>query len=112
VSLEHLGQFDYILYLGVFYHLIDPISALRDLAAIAKRGLILETHIETTAESRPMMVFYPGGELNGDPSNWWGPNEACVVSLLRHFGFLRIDAQVGSGESRLIVRALRSEPQR
>jgi hypothetical protein len=37
------------------------------------------------------MVFYPGDELKGDPSNWWGPNRLCVEAMLRGLGFDRID---------------------
>jgi tRNA (mo5U34)-methyltransferase len=37
------------------------------------------------------MVFYPGDTLGGDPSNFWGPNEACVTALLEEAGFRRIE---------------------
>jgi tRNA (mo5U34)-methyltransferase len=36
------------------------------------------------------MVFYPGTELNDDPTNWWGPNRQCVEALLRLVGFNRV----------------------
>jgi len=39
---------------------------------------------------RPAMVFYPGAELNSDPTNWWGPNRQCMEALLKLVGFGRI----------------------
>ena len=35
------------------------------------------------------MVFYPGAELNNDPTNWWGPNRQCMEALLKLVGFGR-----------------------
>jgi tRNA (mo5U34)-methyltransferase len=93
LSLRELGTFDIVLFSGVFYHLVDPIAATRELASITKEVLILETHLENTAEQRPMMVFYPGSELNNDVSNWWGPNRTAVEKLLQTFGFRRVDYQ-------------------
>ena len=40
-----------------------------------------------------MMVFYPGRELANDPTNWWGPNSACVTAMLRDSGFARVEYQ-------------------
>jgi tRNA (mo5U34)-methyltransferase len=37
--------------------------------------------------SRPAAVFYPGDILNGDASNYWGPNPACVEAMLLEVGF-------------------------
>lgn len=35
----------------------------------------------------PIMQFYPGDELNQDPSNWFAPNVTCVEAMLRTCGF-------------------------
>ena len=91
LSLSHLGLFDVVLFLGVFYHLQDPIAALREVSALAREVLVLETHVERTLSPRPAMIFYPYDELNRDPTNWWGPNKECAVQLLRYNGFRRID---------------------
>ena len=39
--------------------------------------------------AQPAAVFYPGTELNDDPTNWWGPNPAAVLGLLQTAGFAR-----------------------
>jgi tRNA (mo5U34)-methyltransferase len=91
LSLGQLGTFDIVLFLGVFYHLIDPIAALREVAAVAGKVLVVETYLEETLDPRPAMVFYPGSELVNDPTNWWGPNRNCMEALLRLNDFNRID---------------------
>ena len=85
-----VGQFDVVLFLGVFYHLPDPIRALQNIAALTKEVAVVETHLDLRALDRPAMVFYPGTELNDDPTNWWGPNRQCIDALLRLVGFARV----------------------
>ena len=109
VSLKHLGSYDVVLFAGVFYHLVDPIAALREVSALVREVLIFETHIETTQDTRPWMVFYPGSELANDPTNWWGPNTACIVALLKHFGFSRVEASEVSPASRCTFHAYRNK---
>ncbi len=84
------GAFDVVLFLGVFYHLIDPIRAVLALRRHTRQVLVLETVHDALTSPQPAMIFYPGAELAGDPSNWWGPNPAAVYGLLRQAGFRRI----------------------
>jgi len=37
--------------------------------------------------SLPVSQFYERGELENDPSNWFGPNIACVLAWFRSAGF-------------------------
>lgn len=90
---DRVGQFDVVLFLGVFYHLIDPIRALQNLAALTKEVAVVESHLDMTNVERPAMVFYPGAELANDPTNWWGPNRRCMESLLKLVGFGEIKYQ-------------------
>ena len=85
------GEFDVVLFAGVFYHLYDPIRGLQIVSRCAKAVLILETHCDLLEVERPAMVFYPGKELHGDTTNWWGPNPPCIVDLLKSNGFRRVD---------------------
>jgi tRNA (mo5U34)-methyltransferase len=84
---SRVGQFDVVLFAGVLYHLRHPLRGLEIVAPLAKSTLIVETHLDALEQNRPMMVFYPGTELGGDGSNWWGPNRACVEAMLRDVGF-------------------------
>jgi tRNA (mo5U34)-methyltransferase len=82
--------FEVVLFLGVFYHLIDPIRAVMALRRHTRQVLVLETVHDALTSDRPAMIFYPGAELAGDPTNWWGPNPAAVYGLLRQAGFGRV----------------------
>ena len=93
LSVERVGQFDVVLFAGVFYHLRDPIEALQRLAPLARETFILESRLcgvmgQLTA--KPLMRFYPDKELDGDPSNWWAPNPACMMALMRDAGFAHV----------------------
>ena len=55
-----------------------------------KSVLDIETHLGLRGLERPAMVFYPGAELNNDPTNWGGPNRQCMEALLKLVGFGRI----------------------
>jgi tRNA (mo5U34)-methyltransferase len=90
LSIERVGAFDTVLLLGVFYHLKNPFATLEQIAPLASECLIVETHLDAMDYSRPAMVFYPGNELGGDYTNWWGPNRACVEAMLLGVGFSRV----------------------
>lgn len=88
-----VGVFDIVLFSGVLYHLRHPFLAIERVSALATETLVVETHLDAIEADRPMMVFYPARELNDDPSNWWGPNRACVEAMLRDCGFDNITYQ-------------------
>lgn len=90
ISAEAVGCWDVVLFLGVFYHLLDPIAALQRLAEITGEVLVVETHLALAELSRPAMLFYPADELDGDPTNWWSPNRAAMEALLKTVGFARV----------------------
>jgi tRNA (mo5U34)-methyltransferase len=88
---ERVGVFDVVLFLGVLYHLPNPALALDRIASVTTGMLILETVVDLVGLGRPAAAYYPGRELNGDPTNWWGPNHAAVVGMLQNAGFARVD---------------------
>lgn len=90
---EKLGKFDIVLFCGIFYHLRHPFQMLEQLSRLAEDTFIVETHLDAVESERPAMTFYPGSELNGDPTNWWGPNRPCVEAMLRDLGFLNVTYQ-------------------
>src|SRR5260221_14637644 len=78
LSAETVGEFDVVLYLGVFYHRYDAIETLAKVARLAKQGLIVETHLELRDVDVPAMVFFPGRDLANEPTNCCGRNAHCV----------------------------------
>jgi tRNA (mo5U34)-methyltransferase len=84
-----VGTFDVVLFLGVLYHLRDPWAGLARVASVTAPGglVVVETHVDMLHVARPAVALYPGLELNGDGSNWCGPNPAAVVALCEMSGF-------------------------
>jgi tRNA (mo5U34)-methyltransferase len=102
LSPEAVGRFDVVLFLGVLYHLRHPLLALERVASVVGERLILETVVDLLGFSQPAMAFYPGEELNRDPTNWWAPNLVGLEAMLRSVGFRRVE----------IVSPVRSGPYR
>lgn len=86
-----IGVFDVVLFLGVFYHLFDPIAVMQRVRQVTGGALLIETYQDALDQARPMMVFYPGATLAGDATNWWGPNPPLMLHLLLELGFERIE---------------------
>lgn len=86
-----IGVFDVVLFLGVLYHVKDPIGALERVASVTGELAIVETEVDLMLLRRPAAALYPTTQLNADPTNWWGLNPAAVVGLLRAVGFRRVE---------------------
>ncbi len=95
MDLEPLGTFDVVLFLGVLYHLREPLRGLERIRRLVAPGGV--AIIETAAVAVPgfedlgLAEFFPGDELNGDPTNWWAPNLAALVGMCRAAGFERVE---------------------
>ena len=104
------GMFDSVWFLNVLYHLEHPMLGFRNLAKVIRPGglLVLKTYVHQDVRvwlpgtlsrrlkrdavgfdlgHRPRLWFYPHSELAGDPTNWVGPNVACVDAMLDAAGF-------------------------
>ncbi|MGH3079753.1 MAG: class I SAM-dependent methyltransferase [Gaiellaceae bacterium] len=104
-------RFDYVLFLGLFYHLKYPVLVLDRLAEMTKTLMFFNSHIEgpPTSESDgagkpadldredlaagtfPRLSFIEGA-YRGDLSNWWIPNYQALEPLARSAG-LRVVAR-------------------
>lgn len=103
------GQFDYVLFMGLFYHLRYPLYALDKLIKKVKGHLIFQTMVRGSTVSPeigddyhfwnkevfnspdfPRMYFIEKSYA-GDPTNWWIPNHGAVEAMLRSSG-LAIEA--------------------
>jgi tRNA (mo5U34)-methyltransferase len=83
-------QFDVVLFLGVLYHLRHPLLALDSLRLLTRGHAYLETAVsdnELPYDLPGVSRFYRAGELNGDGSNWFSPNVACLLDWVRSAGF-------------------------
>lgn len=105
LSAERYGEFDLVLFLGVLYHLRDPMLALDRIWDVCRGRLIVETQLLDNAfqdangefrtlasispelEEAAVMQFYPGASLNEDPTCVWAPNSKCLRAMLESAGF-------------------------
>jgi tRNA (mo5U34)-methyltransferase len=87
-DLTDLGTFDVVIFVGVLYHLEDPLGALRKLASLTRETAIVRTvAVHLPWVDSALWEFYPTSELSGDSSNWFAPNYAALDGALRTVGF-------------------------
>ena len=99
MDLEPLGTFDVVFFLGVLYHMENPLASLRRVASLTNGLAIIETHAIIVAgfEHLELCEFYSSNQLNGDVSNWWGPNLKALEGMCRAAGFARVEVEPRSG---------------
>lgn len=88
---KKLGTFDFVMMLGVLYHLKDPFGGLEKVAAMTSDCLVIETLSDMNDVNEPVARYYLFDEFGGDPTNYWGPNILCLESMLRELGFTRFE---------------------
>jgi tRNA (mo5U34)-methyltransferase len=93
MDVNRLGQFDVVFFLGVLYHLEEPLAGLRRIRQLTTELAVIETAATLVQgkETRPLVEFFPGAELDGDVGNWWSPNEAALHGLCRAAGFSMVE---------------------
>lgn len=91
---EKYGQFDIVLFLGLLYHLPDPVHALdiifdmmKPSARLFLETIVIDDDLPAEIVHRPLMEFYPSFSKDSDPTNYWGITEACAIALLEECGF-------------------------
>lgn len=96
-DLDVLGSFDVVLYLGVLYHMKEPLTALERVRRVTSGVAVVETEAVWVPgfESTPMTTFFPGDELARDYGNWYAPNAAALVGWCRAAGFSRVEVVKG-----------------
>jgi tRNA (mo5U34)-methyltransferase len=101
---EVTGQFDYVLFMGVFYHLRYPLYALDKIIKKVAGKLIFQTMVRGPEEimkpaedylfsnkqifeqvNFPAMYFIEQS-YSHDYTNWWIPNRSAVEGMLRSSG--------------------------
>lgn len=95
-----VGTFDAVFFFDILWHLENPVLALRRLAAVTRRLLIVETRltgVDTGGEPAWIMNFLPPtspGSQDVSTSLWrtgavcqFSPNAPAVIELLRYLGF-------------------------
>jgi len=88
-----VGTFDFVLFLGVLYHLRHPLLALERICALTKRTAFVESFVSDSVDALSescSLEFYETDELGGQIDNWFGPTVKCLQALCRSAGFVRV----------------------
>lgn len=101
-------KFDYVFFLGVFYHLRYPMYALDLVTSLVEQRLVFQTMLrgdKSVTTVRPNYDFWdhspfaqPGfpamhfveHSYAGDWTNWWIPNRAGAEAMLRAAGLVLV----------------------
>ena len=106
ISPETLGgYFDISLFLGVLYHAPDPLGYLKRVRSVTRKFAVIETHVDLLNIETPALAYYPGKTLNGDPTNFFGPNPAAVKGMCEDAGFSRTEIIDASRPTRMVFHA-------
>jgi tRNA (mo5U34)-methyltransferase len=95
---DDIGRFDVVLFLGVLYHVREPLRALERIRTLTDGVAVVETeavHVPGLRNAR-LLEFHPGGEFRGDHTNWFVPTEAALHALCRAAGFKRVETVLGA----------------
>jgi tRNA (mo5U34)-methyltransferase len=103
-------RFDYVIFMGVLYHLRHPLLALERVARMPRERVVVQCMVRGVPadglavrpdypitdtgvfhDARFPAMYFVEGSYAGDPTNWWIPNEAGLAAMLRSAG-LRIEA--------------------
>jgi tRNA (mo5U34)-methyltransferase len=98
------GQFDYVFFMGVFYHLRYPLYALDKVITKVRGRLIFQTMVRGSMVSPDLRedyhfwnkdifnnpdfpcMYFIEKKYAGDPTNWWIPNHGAMEAMLRSSG--------------------------
>lgn len=125
ITPKSYGTFDIVLFLGLLYHLPDPVRALKIVRQVCQGTMYLETqgidnafllpngqltalkNISPILTDASIMQFYPKNSLNDDNSNYWAPNMTCLVDMLGETGFKILSKTING--NRLVVKCQAAE---
>jgi tRNA (mo5U34)-methyltransferase len=96
-DLESLGTFDVVLYLGVLYHMMEPLTCLQRVRSVTREVAVIETaavHIPGYGD-RGLVEFFAGSDLNLDYGNWYAPTIEGLRRMARAAGFSRVETIKG-----------------
>lgn len=97
IDLDSLGTFDVVLYLGVLYHMQEPLTALERVRRVTREVAVIETEAIDVAghEDDGLVRFVAGNQVNQDFGNWYLPSISALHALCRAAGFSRVETVVG-----------------
>jgi tRNA (mo5U34)-methyltransferase len=111
MDLQPLGTFDVVLFLGVIYHLEEPLRALRRLRRVTRGMAVIESEaVSLPNGGGPLWQFVDAAQMHDDPTIWWVPTAEGLRAMCFAAGFSRAEIVAGPPEGppanyRLVVHA-------
>jgi tRNA (mo5U34)-methyltransferase len=97
VDLHELGSFDVVLYLGVLYHMKEPLTCLERVRAVTRQVAVIETealHLQGLDDDI-LLQFHVDNSLRTDFGNWYVPTIEALHGLCKAAGFSEVRTIVG-----------------
>jgi tRNA (mo5U34)-methyltransferase len=96
-DLAALGTFDVVLFLGVIYHLDEPLRALRRLRQVTRGIAVIESEAVSLPgrPRRPLWQFVDAAHTHDDPTFWWIPTAEGLQAMCAAAGFSRAEIVAG-----------------
>jgi tRNA (mo5U34)-methyltransferase len=93
MDLSTLGTFDVVLFMGVIYHLEEPLRALRRVRQLTHGFAAIESEaVLLPGEAKPSLwQFVNAAEVNHDPTIWWVPTAEGLRAMCLAAGFSRAE---------------------
>jgi len=126
---ETVGTWEVGLFLGVFYHLVNPIQILKNVCDVVSDTIVIETinseyrsllmgaphqqnedgtlQLDPFMTGQPMLTYYPKDEVDGDYTTWYAPNPAYIHAFLEAEGFKEFVMRRTHQSTRFIMTAKR-----
>ena len=98
------GQFDYVIFMGVFYHLRYPLLGLDLAVKKVSQTMVFQTMLRGWPEAQTLAsdysfwqqdiflnsrfpaMYFIEKKYASDPTNWWIPNRSAAEAMLRSSG--------------------------
>ena len=129
LSRETVGTWEVGLFLGVFYHLVNPIQILKNVCDVVTDTIVIETinaefwslrmgahhtkindgeiQLDPFMTGQPMLTYYPTDEIDGDYTTWYAPNPAYIHAFLETEGFKEFMLRRTADSTRFVMTAKR-----
>ncbi|OTP79503.1 class I SAM-dependent methyltransferase [Caballeronia sordidicola] len=78
-NIESLKEkFDVVLYMGIYYHLKDPVRAFTAMRRVMNTGAKILVEGAVIVQAGCFAKFYYQNQFCGENSNWWVPTPDCL----------------------------------
>lgn len=90
LSVQNLGTYDLVLCLGLLYHLENPFLAIRNLYALTRKIVIVESIVASARSPIAWLVDECEGDDQGLHHVAFIPSEKSIIKMLYRAGFSRV----------------------